>query len=296
MKPDPLVTVYITTFNRKNLLKRAIKSVQTQDYGNIEIIIVDDCSSDGTLGYLESVSRKDSRIKIFSNKENSGACKSRNVAIENANGEFITGLDDDDFFLHNRISEFLIKWNTAKENTIALTSSILIKNTNKTKIIRRPNYVDKNQLLDNGNFVGSQVFTRTEYLRKIGGFDQRMPILQDYECWLRLLGIKENAMIETIKNVTYIVDISHPHERISHERHKKLSKALEIIFSKHKFTELEKKIISIDYQLALGNKIPKSLIINKIKRNPSIYNIKTSCGIFIKSLMNSHTNPKNNHP
>lgn len=104
---NPLVTVYIPTFNRVELLKRAVESVRQQTYQNLEIIIVDDCSNDNTHGYLEEITKRDSRIRYFIKEKNSGACVSRNIAIDNAKGEFITGLDDDDYFLKNRIAEFI---------------------------------------------------------------------------------------------------------------------------------------------------------------------------------------------
>lgn len=62
---NPLVTVYIPTFNRVELLKRAVESVRQQTYQNLEIIIVDDCSKDGTHEYLEDISKQDLRIRYF---------------------------------------------------------------------------------------------------------------------------------------------------------------------------------------------------------------------------------------
>lgn len=283
----PLVTVYITTFNRLSLLKRAVESVRNQDYENVEIIIVDDCSTDKTFDYLESIAKSDSRIRFFINEKNSGACRSRNVAIKNARGEFITGLDDDDFFLPNRISEFLDRWKRIQVSTVALTSSVTIKYPNTTRSIRRPHVVKKEQLFDNGNFVGNQVFTRTEYLRKIGGFDEQMPIMQDYECWLRLLGVHGNATIETTREKTYIVDVSHPHERISHNRLGKLVRARELIFNKHDLTELEKEIFSIEIEIAARNRVPLSLFVRKILRNPMSYNIKGTLGLFLRNYFPS---------
>lgn len=65
--------------------------------------------------------------------------------------------------------------------------------------------------------------------------------MPDYECWLRLLDLWDGALIETVRKNTYVVDVSHPPERISDNRLCKLIKAREVIFSKHDFTDLEKK-------------------------------------------------------
>ena len=79
-----LITVYIPTYNRVELLKRAVNSVLSQSYQNFELIIVDDCSPDETIKYLEKLSSNDKRILFFQNVKNSGACVSRNKAISEA--------------------------------------------------------------------------------------------------------------------------------------------------------------------------------------------------------------------
>ncbi len=107
MNNMPLVSVYVPTYNRIELLKRALTSVLSQSYQNIEVIIVDDKSSDGTQEFLTGMAKQDNRVKPILKEQNSGACISRNLAIESAEGEFITGLDDDDYFLPGRIAYFV---------------------------------------------------------------------------------------------------------------------------------------------------------------------------------------------
>jgi len=280
----PLVTIYITTYNRLTLLKRAVESARNQDYHNIEILIVNDNSNDSTEDYLKAISTIDNRIRHFTNNKNLGACASRNIAINNANGEFITGLDDDDFFLPNRISDFLGAWEHKLESTVALTSSVkLLYKNNKTSTLKRPRIVRKHHLIDNSNFVGSQVFTYTTYLREIGGFDEQMPIMQDFECWLRLLDISTHASIETINKPSYIVDVSHSYERISHNPQEKLNTALTIIIGKHDFSALEKEILVMRLEIEKGNRIPLSLYFRKIIRNPMPRNIKGTFGLLYRS-------------
>lgn len=92
-KTQPLVTVYMPTYNRVDLLQRAVESVLSQDYKNIELIVVDDNSTDDTHKYLSKIVEEDSHFRYFINEKNSGACISRNKAIFSTNGEFITGLD-----------------------------------------------------------------------------------------------------------------------------------------------------------------------------------------------------------
>lgn len=208
LQSQPLVTVYIPTYNRVELLKRAVKSVRDQTYKNLEVIIVDDCSTDGTHEYLAQLAKEDPRVRYFLKEKNSGACASRNIAIENANGEFITGLDDDDYFLEERI-EYFIK-NRSKG---ILFSPIFIKTrygVNLRKVVQETvNYSD----LKKGNIVGNQIFVKTKYLRKIGGFDVDLKAWQDYDLWFRLL--KESHTFINIFVPSYVMDMSHEKKRIT---------------------------------------------------------------------------------
>ena len=80
---NPLVSVYITTFNRRLLLERALNSVLSQTYTNIEILIIDDASTDGTKEYIDK-NFNDSRIQYFLLSKNKGACHARNSGINHS--------------------------------------------------------------------------------------------------------------------------------------------------------------------------------------------------------------------
>ena len=98
-----LVTVYITTYNRREFLERAINSVLNQTHTNLELIVADDGSSDGSQQYLQELQNKGVLTAVLNTTGTSkGACYGRNKAINLAKGEFITGLDDDDYSLQCR--------------------------------------------------------------------------------------------------------------------------------------------------------------------------------------------------
>ena len=243
MEESPLVTVYIPTYNRLNLLHRAVESVLNQDYQNIELIVVDDGSNDGTVDYLEELAGKESRVRYFVNAKNSGACVSRNRAIFFANGEFITGLDDDDYFLPARIRRFLYSWARKRKKTVALFSNAIVCSENGIKkSTRRPKIIAQQDLVDQ-NYIGNQVFTTVKALRDIGGFDIELPILQDLDAWYRLLG--EHYLAERISYPTYVVDKSHPHERIGLRNGGKVKLAFQRLSRKYELTSLEESCFKI---------------------------------------------------
>jgi len=103
------VGIYMPTHNRVDLLKKAIASLLEQTYQNFKLVVVNDGSSDGTQAYLESLT--DPRISFIEHKTSTGACRSRNDAINTLDTELVTGLDDDDIFLPDRLSDLLSVYN-----------------------------------------------------------------------------------------------------------------------------------------------------------------------------------------
>ncbi len=86
------------TYNCGRFIADSIKSVQAQTYKNWELLIVDDCSLDNTLDIVKKIQITDKRIRLFQNKDNSGAAVSRNVALKEAKGSWIAFLDSDDLW------------------------------------------------------------------------------------------------------------------------------------------------------------------------------------------------------
>ena len=107
MADSPLVSVYLPTRNRAEQLPRAIRSVLRQDCPNLELLVVDDASTDLTSEVLARFAARDSRVRIFRQPVPSGAPAARNRAIREARGEFLAGIDDDDLMLPTRLSSLL---------------------------------------------------------------------------------------------------------------------------------------------------------------------------------------------
>ncbi|PDV85583.1 glycosyl transferase [Rhizobium sp. H4] len=97
------VTVGITCFNARDTVANAIRSAQLQDWPNLEILVVDDASTDGSPEYVASLIADDPRIHLICHHENGGAATARNTIIEAATGDFIVFFDDDDESAANRV-------------------------------------------------------------------------------------------------------------------------------------------------------------------------------------------------
>ncbi|MBE0369274.1 glycosyltransferase family 2 protein [Pseudoalteromonas aurantia] len=104
---NAVVSVLMPCYNASGFLEKSIKSVISQSYGNIELLCVDDGSTDNTLDILNSLSSKHEQIKVFT-KENGGASSARNLALKHANGDYICMVDADDALVNDAI-ELLLK-------------------------------------------------------------------------------------------------------------------------------------------------------------------------------------------
>jgi glycosyltransferase involved in cell wall biosynthesis len=214
MKNEKLISVYITTKNRCDMLKRAVDSVLNQSYKNLEIIISDDGSTDQTEKYCNDLIKVSEKVKYIRSDNSKGACIARNKAISIASGEYITGLDDDDEFTVDRLSEFVSNWNPKYS---FICANFFDSNNGKLSRyywgLRDREFNLSDILLSNA--ASNQVFTLTERLKAIGGFSEDVKKFQDWDTWIRLCS-KYGAFLR-LSLPTYILHHDHenPKQRVS---------------------------------------------------------------------------------
>lgn len=98
-----LISVVIPAYNRADIIDKCLESVLNQTYHNIEVIVVDDCSSDDTVSVVNSIN--DDRVKCYQLEQNSGACFARNYGVEQAKGQYIAFQDSDDIWLPQKLEK-----------------------------------------------------------------------------------------------------------------------------------------------------------------------------------------------
>lgn len=210
-----LVSIYLPTKNREALLRRAVDSVLAQTHTALELIVVDDGSTDGTHRYLDTVRKADSRIRVIRNETSLGAPLSRNLAIRDARGEFITGLDDDDYFHPQRIAAFVGEWQLHEqigERFSCLFSQDVTERGNERFESARAGSVRWEELFF-CNVIGNQIFTRRETLISAGLFDQEMPAWQDLDLFIRVL--KHSGPAKLVDAGLYYMNMDPRLDRIS---------------------------------------------------------------------------------
>ena len=175
----PLVSVIMPTYRNEKFLDRAIKSVANQTYKNIELIIIDDnANSEWNKIVITIIENYHDILNILylQNKNNLGSAKSRNKGIDNANGTYITFLDDDDEYLSKKIDNqvsFMLS-----NNADMTITDLYLYNDNGSLVRKR----EHNYMLDSNNFLAlhlkyhltgtdSLMFLKS-YLLEIGKFDE----------------------------------------------------------------------------------------------------------------------------
>ena len=179
----PLVSVYVPTRNRATLLPRALQSVWRQQREDIELIVVDDASTDGTPALLERLAAAN-RLRWIRNDRPVGACAARNQAIAAASGRFVAGLDDDDEMLPGRISKLLGLLRPS--DAFACASDWIVAPGRLPGLRIVPRIIGQQAILSR-NVVGNQVLAERSKVLACGGFDESLPSAQDYDLWIRMI-------------------------------------------------------------------------------------------------------------
>ena len=121
------ISVIVPMYNTEDYIERCIRSIMKQAYKNIEILIVDDGSTDRSLEICQELQREDSRIRIIQ-QENSGVSKARNVGIENSEGEYIGFVDRDDYLANDMYEKLLDCMNKSNSDLASAGAFIVGRN------------------------------------------------------------------------------------------------------------------------------------------------------------------------
>jgi len=207
----PKVSIIIPTYNSSRFIKRTIGSVLAQTFRDWELIIVDDCSKDGTELAVKEFTKFDKRIKFFKTSENSGGpATPKNIGIEKAEGEYIAFLNHYDEWFPEKLEKQLKVFQNSKEENLGLVSCYINLVDEKTKKItaKMKNFKENNVLffLSQYNFfvTSSCIIVRKSVFGKVGLFDTRFGVSDDWDMWLRIIRAKYN--VDVVKN--YLVNYS----------------------------------------------------------------------------------------
>ncbi len=183
--PGPLVSVILPTYNRAWSLGSAIDSVLAQDYPCLELIVIDDGSTDGTADLLKTY---EDRLTVI-RQANKGVSAARNAGIRRSSGEYIALIDSDDTWDSHKISCQVAFFESHPEALICQTGEVWIRNhrrVNPKKKHRKPSGMIFEPSLWLCLVSPSAVMIKKELLDQKGLFDETLMVCEDYDLWLRI--------------------------------------------------------------------------------------------------------------
>lgn len=182
----PRVSVIMPAYRCERTVEESVRSALSQTLREIEVIVTDDGSDDGTPAILSHLAKEDARIRVVTLPENGGVANARNIAARAAQAEWIAFLDSDDVWEADKLRKQLQK---AAETDAALvfTAAVCIDETGKEtgKIFHVPETVTAERLLSGNDIVTSTVLVRRDVYERHPM--ERSDLHEDLICWHRIL-------------------------------------------------------------------------------------------------------------
>lgn len=186
----PMVTVVIPAFNQERFLRRAVDSVLAQTYDDLELIIVDDESTDNTREVAASID--DPRVRYIWQK-NRGVSAARNAGVQASSGEYIAFLDADDTFISTKLEAQVQALDPNPDTGLVASGWYVVDVCDSVRgeerpWLRRP-ALDVSNLLFECPFIPSTIMVRRSALLYCAGFNEDFRIVQDWELFLRMAAL-----------------------------------------------------------------------------------------------------------
>lgn len=181
-----LISIIMAAYNAEKTIEQAINSVLNQTYPNFELLVVNDCSTDKTAALVEAVAKKDNRVRLISNKKNSGVSYTRKHGLEETRGEWIAILDSDDAWKPEKLEKQIAL--QEKTNADLLFTGSAFMDADGKPIdwyLAAPAEVTYRQLLKQNVLSNSSALVRKELYTKYYAVGDGMH--EDFAIWLSIL-------------------------------------------------------------------------------------------------------------
>lgn len=188
MEKQPLVSVILPTYKRGERLKKAIESVLSQTYKNLELIIIDDTPDDSISNLISEI--KDSRIIYIQNKERLGFVKSLNKGVSLAKGKYVARIDADDFWYNDKKLGKQIEFLENHSDYVLCGGGVIITDEKGKEMVMflhpKKDEDIRKTILFLGNFAHSSIVFRKDTYDLVGGYDECLDYCEDRDLWLKL--------------------------------------------------------------------------------------------------------------
>lgn len=193
----PLVSVIMPVFNAEKFLTTSIDSILQQTYSNLELILINDHSKDGSLKLMQSYLH-DKRVKLFQNPVNEGVIASLNKGLAWAQGKYIARMDADDIAAPRRIAK-QVDYLEKHPNCFLLGTNMI--EFDEQSILRYWT-TPKNHAhlaikkLFNAPFAHPTVMMRRQVFEQVAGYDANYPVVEDYQLWIAIMAMGEATNLQ----------------------------------------------------------------------------------------------------
>lgn len=181
-----LISIIMAAYNAEKTIEQAINSVLNQTYPNFELLVVNDCSKDGTVEFVKEVAAKDSRVRLISNVKNSGVSYTRKHGLEEAKGSWIAILDSDDAWAPEKLEKQIALQKRVNADLLFTGSAFMDSDGQPINwYLHAPAEVTYQQLLKQNVLSNSSALVRKELYAKHYAIGDGMH--EDFAIWLSIL-------------------------------------------------------------------------------------------------------------
>lgn len=231
MNDNPLVSVIIPCYNCERYVQQAVDSIINQTYSNLEILLADDGSNDGTNAILKRIAITDSRIKVIENESNLGIVETLNKLVKLSNGNYIARMDADDFSFPQRIEREVSLLENNPDVGICGCDAFIINENGKIvdKMImpHSSKEIDAFKQVDSP-FIHPNILIRSHIIKSLL-YRKEYQSAEDYELWLRVLEKTHGENIQSPLFCYRILPTSISHASTTRLQQQKLKHKLQVI-------------------------------------------------------------------
>ena len=261
------ITLYIVNKNYSRYLDKSIQSSLNQTYKNIDIIIVDDASTDNSSSILDKYKSLE-QVRIVKNKNSLGLIKSSNIAIKAAKGNYVIRLDADDVIKNNCIE--LLYDEIKKNSQIALVYSNYYIIDENDKIIFRKKEINFNKNKYREPILAACCLIKKSVLYEVGLYDERYSRQDGYDLWYKLIGVYKIFYLNK-----YLFYYRQHKKNLTKNKHSLFKTRSKIIYNLSKKNLREKKILTVLF--CRDKNIENINVLRKIKNKTYIQHAIDDC-------------------
>ena len=195
-RKPPLASVIVPAYNVAPYIEQAIRSVLTQTTSDLEVIVVDDGSTDTTARAVESI--QDDRLTMI-RKENGGCASARNAGFAASSGEFVAFLDGDDYWLPNMIERQMELFGNLLDVDLVFSLSCVVDDRDRSYGLMKPGsyraFSFQDLVIENPVGNGSSAVMRRRAMESAGPFDESLLASSDCDMWFRIVKLRPNNFV-----------------------------------------------------------------------------------------------------